>query len=199
MQQLIPLITDLAEVFQRLDLRYAFGGALANNYWGTVRTTVDVDCLVLVPALKYQALADGLTAMEFHMRDEAGDEAPMTVEQMRDNVRERMLIECYRQSVRAELFVPVVPLQEEALRRAVLMPFERRQIHITTAEDLILLKLAFHREKDLHDVRGILWVQRGQLDIDYLKHWSARTLEDEVQQELDSLIERYVRRSEDPS
>jgi len=199
MQQLIPLITDLAEVFQRLELRYAFGGALANNYWGILRTTVDVDCLVLIPALKYQALADELTAMEFNMRDEAGDEAPMTVQQMLANVRERMLIECCRQSIRAELFVPVVPLQEEVLRRAVLMPFGRHEIHITTAEDLILLKLAFHREKDLHDVRGILWVQRGQLDTDYLKHWSARTLEDQVQQELDSLIGQYDRGSENSS
>jgi hypothetical protein len=199
MQQLVPLITDLAEVFQRLELRYAFGGALANNYWGIVRTTVDVDCLVLIPALKYQALADELTAIGCQMRDEFGDSVPMTVQQMRDDVRERMLIECYRRSIRAELFVPVVPLQEEALRRAVLMPFERHQIPITTAEDLILLKMAFHREKDLHDVRGILWVQRGRLDMEYLNRWSARTLEDEVQHELESLTEQYACGPEDSS
>ncbi len=197
MQKLIPLITDLAEVFQRLQLRYTFGGALANNYWGIVRTTVVVDCLVLIPALKCQALADQLTSIGCQMRDESGDSVPVTVQQMRGDVRERMLIECYRQSIRAELFVPVVPLQEEVLRRAVLMPFESHQISITTAEDLILLKLAFHREKDLHDVRGIRWVQRGRLDLDYLKQWSARMHEDDVQQELDSLIEQYARGSED--
>jgi len=67
MQKLIPLITDLAEVFQRLQLRYAFGGALANNYWGIVRTTVVVDCLVLIPALKCQALADQLTSIGCEM------------------------------------------------------------------------------------------------------------------------------------
>ena len=96
-----------------------------------------------------------------------------------------------------ELFVPVVPLQEEILRRAVVLPLDDREIPVTTAEDLILLKLAFHREKDLHDVRGILWVQRRRLDLDYLKHWSARTLEDPVQRELETLIKEYAGRSEE--
>jgi len=92
----------------------------------------------------------------------------------------------------------VVPLQGEILRRAVLMPFENQQIPVTTAEDLVLLKLVFHREKDLHDVRGILWVQRHELDLDYMRHWSARTLEDEAQRELESLIEQYATRPEEP-
>jgi len=199
MQQLVPLITELADVFQRLQLPCAFGGALANNYWGVVRTTQDVDCLVSIPALKYQLLADALNAMGYQMRDDSGGEIPVTVRQMRDGVVQRKLIECFRRGIRAELFVPVVPLQGEILRRAVLMPFENQQIPITTAEDMVLLKLAFHREKDLHDVRGILWVQRGRLDLDYMRHWSARTLEDETQQELESLIEQYAAGQEPPT
>ncbi|MBC8874746.1 MAG: hypothetical protein H8E44_35450 [Planctomycetes bacterium] len=199
MQQLVPLITEMADVFQRLQLPCAFGGALANNYWGVVRTTQDVDCLVSIPALKYQLLADALNAMGYQMRDESGSGIPVTVRHMRDEVDQRKLIECFRQGIRAELFVPVVPLQGEILRRAVLMPFEDQQIPITTAEDLVLLKLAFHREKDLRDVRGILWVQRGQLDLDYLWHWSKRTLEDAAQQELVSLIEQYATGPEPPT
>jgi hypothetical protein len=197
MQQLIPLIKDLAEAFQRVGLPCAFGGALANNYWGVVRTTQDIDCLVSIPALKYQVFADELNGLGCQMCDESGNPVPVTVPQMRREVLEQKLIECYRQSIRVELFVPVVPLQEEILRRAVLMPFDDRQIPVTTAEDLILLKLAFHREKDLLDVRGILWVQRGRLDLDYLNCWSEKTLEDEVQRELESLIAQYAHRSED--
>jgi hypothetical protein len=196
MLQIVPLIKDLADAFGRLRLPCAFGGALANNYWGIVRTTLDVDCLVSIPALKYQALADALNGLGCQMRDLVGNLVPLTVRQMRDEASERKLIECYRESIRVELFVPVVPLQNEILRRAALMPFEDRQIPVTTAEDLILLKLAFHREKDLHDVRGILWVQRSRLDFDYLRQWSAKTLRDEAQLELESLIDQYARRSD---
>jgi hypothetical protein len=94
--------------------------------------------------------------------------------------------------VRVELFVPAVALQEEVLRRALPVRVRNRPIPITTAEDLILLKLVFHRVKDLQDVRGILWVQRGQLDLAYLRHWSARTHEQEIQKELDRLIAEYA-------
>jgi hypothetical protein len=54
------------------------------------------------------------------------------------------------------------------------------------------LKLIFHRIKDLQDVRGILWVQRGKLDLEYLRKWSARTNEPTVQQELEQLIAQYA-------
>jgi predicted nucleotidyltransferase len=98
--------------------------------------------------------------------------------------------------VRVELFVPAVALQDEILRRAVPIRIRGCELRITTAEDLILLKLVFHREKDLRDVRGILWVQRGRLDLDYLRHWSARTHEPAVQKELEQLIAEYTRDDE---
>ena len=91
-----------------------------------------------------------------------------------------------------ELFVPAVALQDEILRRAVPKPMGGREIPFTTPEDLILLKLVFHRMKDMLDVRGILWVQRGRLDLDYLRNWSAKTHEPHVQQEMEQLIVEYA-------
>jgi predicted nucleotidyltransferase len=85
----------------------------------------------------------------------------------------------------------VIPLQHEILRRAVSLPLENRDVKITTAEDLILLKMAFHREKDLGDVRGILRVQRGRLDEEYVRNWARQMLEDGVQQELEQLFTEY--------
>lgn len=99
------------------------------------------------------------------------------------------VIECYVGDVRVELFVPAVPLQEQILCRAVLLPIGDRDARMTTAEDLILLKLAFHRPKDIYDVRGILWVQREKLDYDYLNDWSAKALDDAAQGELRQLVE----------
>jgi predicted nucleotidyltransferase len=191
MKHLLPLIKELARSFTRHELRFAFGGALANNYWGIVRTTQDVDCLVAIPALKYQLLANELETLGCYMIDESGDRHRITVARMRDQVIQRKLIECFCDSVRVELFVPVIPLQDELLRRAVMMPLDDQRIPITTAEDMILLKLAFHRTKDIQDVKGILWVQRGRLDLDYLRKWANKVLETESQTELQSLIEQY--------
>jgi predicted nucleotidyltransferase len=191
LRPLIGLIEDLAELFERLGLRYAFGGALANNYWGIVRATQDADCLVLIPALLYQAFADELVRLGFVQRDDHGADVPLTAIQMRQEANAQRLIRIFRQDLKAELFVPFLPLQDEILRRAVRLPLQVRSVLVTTAEDLILLKMVFRREKDIRDIRGMLWVQRGKLDLEYVRGWSIRMLEDQAQQELEGLIQEY--------
>ena len=57
MPNLVQIVGDLAAAFERLQVPYALGGALATNYWGIVRTTQDVDCLISVPALQFQQVA----------------------------------------------------------------------------------------------------------------------------------------------
>jgi hypothetical protein len=47
----VEVATVFAEVLDRLHLRFAVGGAIANNFWGIVRTTQDVDCLISLDQL----------------------------------------------------------------------------------------------------------------------------------------------------
>lgn len=188
MSNLVQLVNDLAECFDRLNLRFALGGALASSFWGVVRTTQDIDCLVAIPAIDYQRLADELQSLGCRQRTAAGDLVPVSVACMREQVSSRKLVECERDSIVIDLFTPVVPLQNEILRRAVPKQFGEREIPITTAEDLILIKLAFHRVKDLQDVRGIIRVQRGGLDLDYLNHWGGISLDRSTQEELQALL-----------
>jgi hypothetical protein len=198
MPNLINVVAALAEVLDRLQVRFAVGGAIANNYWGIVRTTKDIDCLISLPQIKYQLFADELNAIGFTLGEGHDQYVPLTVPRLLEQVRQRKLITCFKQSIRVEFFVPAVPLQDEILRRAVALPLGNRQVPITSAEDLILLKLIFHRVKDLLDVRGILYVQRGQLDLEHMRHWSARTLEPDVQNELEQLIAEYSRDDKEP-
>jgi predicted nucleotidyltransferase len=120
--------------------------------------------------------------------DEAGNCVAVDAVRMREQANRRHLIELNRGGVRIELFVPVVPLQNDILRRARLIPIGGRQVPVTSAEDLILLKMAFHRQKDLLDIRGILRVQRSSLDFKYLRRWSISSLDKDMQRELEGLI-----------
>jgi predicted nucleotidyltransferase len=191
MPDLTDLVIQLADAFDRLQIRYALGGALAASYWGTPRATEDVDCLIALPAIKYQMLADELQRIGFLLRDEGDTFCTVTVPRMRQQAQVDNLIECFYDSIRVELFVPVVALQEEILRRAVKMTLDGREVLVTTAEDLILLKMSFHRPKDLQDVRSVLWVQHGRLDLNYIRHWTPRMLDAETRQELEQLIAQY--------
>lgn len=187
---LADVVLRLGRIFERLDVPYAIGGAVAVSFWGVPRTTQDADCLVAVPAVAYQRLADALTAEGF-MIDGAKAPEPVTVEALLQQVRDDRFMTLVRRATSVELFVPVVPLQDSILERAVGRSFHGHTIRVTTPEDLILLKMAFHRHKDLQDIKGILHVQRGHLDIAYLRHWSARMLEDSAAGELDELIATY--------
>jgi predicted nucleotidyltransferase len=187
---LADVVLRLAGVFEQLDVPYAIGGAVATSFWGVPRTTQDADCLVAVPAIAYQRLADALNATGFVM-DRSPAQQPVTVEALLHQVRDDkyMTLACRATSV--ELFIPVVPLQHSILKRAVGRLFHGHDIRVTTAEDLILLKMAFHRHKDLQDIKGILHVQKGRLDIPYVRSWSGQMLEEPASIELDELIATY--------
>lgn len=187
---LTDVVVLLAAVFERLGIPYAFGGALATSFWGVPRTTQDADCLISVPAVEYQRLADALAAAGF-LIDEPDGSRPIDVATLRRQVVERGYMNVIRGSTPVELFVPLVPLQQEVLKRATPLPFAGRIVRITTAEDLILLKMAFHRQKDLLDIKGMLHVQRGRLDLDYVRRWSGRILEEDLAAELESMIAEY--------
>jgi len=55
---LIDVIHWLEDVFERLQLRRSYGGAIAYNYYAPPRLTQDVDVLVLVPDIKVPGLLD---------------------------------------------------------------------------------------------------------------------------------------------
>jgi hypothetical protein len=158
-----------------------------------VRATLDIDCLIAIPALKYQVFADELAGLGCKLQDASENELPVSVPVLREQIQSQKFVECFCDSVRIEFFVPAVPLQHEILRRAVPITLAGISVPVTSAEDLVLIKMAFHRAKDLQDVRGILWVQRGRLDLSYIADWSKRSLDSEVQSELNQLIADYGR------
>lgn len=188
---LADVVLRLADVCEHLAVPYAIGGAVATSFWGVPRTTQDADCLIAVPAVAYQRLADALDARGFTIERPSGLQ-PVTVVALLEQVRHDKYMRLSCRATGVELFVPVVPLQQSILKRAVGRPFHGRTIRVTTAEDLVLLKMAFHRQKDLQDIKGILHVQRGRLDLPYLRHWSGEMLEPAALQELEELIATYA-------
>jgi hypothetical protein len=187
---LADVVLRLSSLFEHLGVPYALGGAVAVSFWGVPRTTQDADCLVAVPAVAYQRLADALNAQGFVI-DGSPAPQPVTVEALLQQVRDDQYMTLVCRATSVELFVPIVPLQHSILKRAVGRSFHGHTVRVTTPEDLILLKMAFHRHKDLQDIKGILHIQKGHLDLSYLRQWSARMLEDSAARELDALITTY--------
>jgi hypothetical protein len=190
-RDLPDVVEIIAELLERLKLQFAFGGAVALNFWGTVRATQDVDVLAAVPRLRFQELATALGDSGFRMRDESGKDVPVTVERMVAQEGSTHLFAIFLDMLKVECFLPFLPIQHSILRRAVRMPLGTRVIPVTSAEDLILLKMAFHREKDLLDIRSIIWNQKGKLDLDYLSEWAGKMISDDAAKELEAWLRKY--------
>jgi hypothetical protein len=192
-EDLVDLTERIARLAEGLRAPYAIGGAIAQNFWGVVRATQDLDVLISLPRIRFEELATALDAGGFEVVDDSGAGRPPSVEAIVAQERDRHLVVLRRGLAKVEVFFPFLPLQHSILRRAVPVRLRDLSVPMTTAEDLIVLKLAFHREKDLRDVRGILWSQRGKLDLAYIRDWSGKMLADDVRAELERWIGEYGR------
>lgn len=182
-------------VLDGMQAPYAVGGAIAMAFAGHLRGTRDVDVLALVPAIRSRELADALNVAGFRMRSAAGQPEPIDVLRMTESARELGQFRVWWKDTLVEVFVPKVPLQDSVLRRRIQASIQDAMIWITTAEDLILLKMIFHRPKDIEDVRRIIAANRGRLDTAYLQEWMPRTLEPAAGVELAELLRRYEGRA----
>ncbi|MBI3098569.1 MAG: hypothetical protein HYY93_10060 [Planctomycetes bacterium] len=181
---------NISSLLEGLGLPHAIGGAVAMGLLGHVRATRDVDLLLLLPALRSQEFADAAHAAGFRMRDDSDAEVPVTPAQMTTSTREVGHFRIWWREVKLEIFSPKVPLQDSVLKRRIRSDVGDFSLWITTAEDLILLKMIFHRDKDLVDVRRLLAANRDSLDVPYVKSWIPRTLEPAAGAELEDMLKR---------
>jgi hypothetical protein len=105
------------------------------------------------------------------------------------SIRERGLCTAWFGEVKVEVFSPVIPLQHRILDRALPMPWKDRTIPVTTAEDLIVLKMVFHRDKDLRDIRAMVATSGARLDRTYILEQAAQVLDDLRLAELRALVQ----------
>lgn len=179
---------QLIALLDRLKAPYAVGGAVAMAFSGFVRATRDLDVLALVPAVRYEEFAAGLAEAGFVMHGEDGASLRPDPVRMAADGRELGHFRVWLGDTRVEVFCPKVPLQDAILKRRVRVELGDFAMWITTPEDLVVLKMIFHRPKDLEDARRIIAANRDRLDVGYIRDQAARTLEARVSRELEAML-----------
>ena len=157
-------IVAIERSFLAAGIPHAFGGAQALAYYGSVRATHDIDVNVFLPASDVERVFAALGSL-------GADVANPGLRRLAERdgqVRVRW------DGTPIDLFFAYDPLHESSLSRRRKVDFYGDPIHVLSAEDLILYKATFDREKDWNDIAGVIYACDTPLDFDYVRDFLER-------------------------
>ncbi len=175
------LLADCLRRLNRTQITYMLTGSMVSNYWGIPRTTHDLDFVVQLPVETIPRLLQEFQG-DFHL-DEAAVRAAYQPPHQFNAIDTRSALK-----VDFWMLKPA-PFERAMFARRVSAELFGEPAWIATAEDVILHKLYWNRitpsERQLGDAAGVVAVQTGHLDENYLRRWAAAL---DVTATLDALL-----------
>jgi len=166
----------MVEALEQLKIPFYVCGSVASSAHGIIRATADVDLVAAVMPQHIPELVSEL-GKEFYVD-------PDMIRKALAAGRSFNLIH-FATAYKFDIFpVGEGPFEQAQFQRRAIAPVriegaEQIQVPIASVEDTLLSKLAWFRaggevsDRQWHDVRGIVEVKKGQLDLPYLRHWAA--------------------------
>jgi len=164
------LLKKIAQILDRLGISYIITGGIAVAVWGRPRFTADIDIVVELAPHKLDKLAEALANID--------KEAVVDKEQIREAFKHLGEFNFLHppSGLKVDFWMlKDEPFDFERMNRRVVRKIGGQKIFFTSPEDLILIKLLWHKEsqsdRQLEDVLSILKIQR-KLDFRYLRKWA---------------------------
>ena len=150
---------------QSARIPHAFGGAIALAYYATPRATIDIDVNVFVESSR----ADDVL-MTFHR---LGADTPTEREALR--LQRDGQVRIRWGSTPIDLFFSYDAFHDACMERRRAFPFGQGEtIHVLAAEDLVVFKAIFDREKDWRDIAELVYAVGEDLDAAWIMDWLER-------------------------
>jgi len=162
MAQLNPIYqaaNSLQDFFRQQGWKYCFIGGVAIQRWGEPRFTVDVDVTLLTGFGSEEEYASVLISRF----------PPRRADALEFSLQTRVLLLEDENQIGLDIAFGAMPFEERAIKRSTEYLFAPG-ISLTTcsAEDLIIYKAFANRAQDWLDVQGIVYRQKGKINIDLI-------------------------------
>ena len=159
-------LIDVIRVLQTHQIPYMLVGAFSSNAYGYPRATKDADIVIEYEEGVLKKICESLGS-DFKLDPQTGFEL------MTGSIRNILTFTPTKFEI--ELFrLRKDPHHRErfARRRRLALPDLQIEAVIPTAEDVVIQKLRWQRDKDLADVRIVMAVQAARLDWSYIQQWT---------------------------
>lgn len=171
----VAALAPIVEIFERLSISYSVAGSVASSAHGVARATLDVDVVADLQLEHVDPLVAAISGEYYVDRDAA-----------LDAVARRSMFNVVHLATMLKVDVYVLTsrsFDRESFRRRAHVRLDDREgargYLVDTPEDTILHKLEWYRaggeisERQWSDVIGVLQIQLGALDLDYLNRWAS--------------------------
>ncbi len=180
------LLVDCLRRLNRSELAYLLTGSMASNFWGIPRTTHDLNFVIQLPPSAVPKIMAAFSG-DFFLDELAVRAAYQPPHQF--NAIDR------RSTLKVDFWLlRPAPFEREMFARRKPITLFGQPAWIGTAEDVLLHKLYWNQitpsERQLGDAAGIVSVQGGALDKNYLRRWANELA---VASELEKLLRGGVK------
>jgi len=170
MQQ-IAFFTSVIRTLNEIGVQYMLTGSVASNFYGQPRLTHDVDLAVAITPGQIKFLSSKYSGPRYYLSQDAATEAVKT--------RTMFNLIDSETGLKADFWIldENDALKSSAFRRRRAAEVLGQKTFIATPEDIILLKLDWHRQGgettvQFQDALSVYEIQRNDLDMVYLKSMS---------------------------
>ncbi len=155
------MIGSLVDALEELGIEYVIVGGVAVVSWGNLRTTRDVDVVILIREGDAGRFAQTLVKHDFDVNEE--DVIKSLEEKTHLTVFDKL----------SDFHVDVKGVygkeDERVLERRREVQVGERRVYLASPEEIIAMKLVYGSEQDLKDAESVYLRQKDRLDIPYLR------------------------------